>query len=51
LDPFGTIGRALWIGGGQWAGKSAVATTASAVAEVVAARFRATSPRPDTQPI
>ncbi len=24
-DPFGTIGRALWIGGGQWAGKSTVA--------------------------
>ncbi|XVQ10706.1 hypothetical protein ACQP1W_50805 [Spirillospora sp. CA-255316] len=23
-DPFGTIGRALWIGGGQWAGKSTV---------------------------
>lgn len=24
-DPFGTIGRTLWIGGGQWAGKSTVA--------------------------
>jgi hypothetical protein len=24
-DPFGTIGNALWIGGGQWAGKSTVA--------------------------
>lgn len=24
-DPTGTIGRALWIGGGQWAGKSTVA--------------------------
>ncbi|NUO60770.1 MAG: hypothetical protein HOV78_29235 [Hamadaea sp.] len=24
-DPFGTLGRALWIGGGQWAGKSTVA--------------------------
>ncbi|WP_406462565.1 hypothetical protein OH768_45065 [Streptomyces sp. NBC_01622] len=24
-DPFGTLSRALWIGGGQWAGKSAVA--------------------------
>ncbi|HEX6684615.1 MAG TPA: hypothetical protein VF062_17555 [Candidatus Limnocylindrales bacterium] len=23
-DPFGTIGQALWIGGGQWAGKSTV---------------------------
>jgi hypothetical protein len=23
-DPFGTLGRALWIGGGQWAGKSTV---------------------------
>ncbi|MFI5585191.1 hypothetical protein ACIA5G_09175 [Amycolatopsis sp. NPDC051758] len=23
-DPTGTIGRALWIGGGQWAGKSTV---------------------------
>ncbi|MFI6588441.1 hypothetical protein [Embleya sp. NPDC050493] len=25
LDPFGTLRRALWIGGGQWAGKSTVA--------------------------
>ena len=24
-DPFGTIRNALWIGGGQWAGKSTVA--------------------------
>jgi hypothetical protein len=24
-DPFGTLRRALWIGGGQWAGKSTVA--------------------------
>jgi hypothetical protein len=24
-DPFGTIGNTLWIGGGQWAGKSTVA--------------------------
>ncbi len=24
-DPFGTLARALWIGGGQWAGKSTVA--------------------------
>jgi hypothetical protein len=24
-DPFGTIRSALWIGGGQWAGKSTVA--------------------------
>jgi hypothetical protein len=24
-DPFGTVRRALWIGGGQWAGKSTVA--------------------------
>ncbi|MFI6517912.1 hypothetical protein ACIBF1_20315 [Spirillospora sp. NPDC050679] len=24
-DPFGTLGMALWIGGGQWAGKSTVA--------------------------
>lgn len=24
-DPFGTIANALWIGGGQWAGKSTVA--------------------------
>ncbi|MDT0318763.1 hypothetical protein [Streptomyces millisiae] len=24
-DPFGTLGNALWIGGGQWAGKSTVA--------------------------
>ncbi|MEU5877886.1 hypothetical protein [Spirillospora sp. NPDC047279] len=24
-DPFGTLGRLLWIGGGQWAGKSTVA--------------------------
>jgi 2-phosphoglycerate kinase len=24
-DPFGTIGNALWLGGGQWAGKSTVA--------------------------
>lgn len=24
-DPFGTIGKTLWIGGGQWAGKSTVA--------------------------
>jgi hypothetical protein len=24
-DPFGTLGKALWIGGGQWAGKSTVA--------------------------
>jgi hypothetical protein len=24
-DPFGTLGRTLWIGGGQWAGKSTVA--------------------------
>ncbi|MGC7097882.1 hypothetical protein ACPZ19_24695 [Amycolatopsis lurida] len=24
-DPFGTLGRALWIGGAQWAGKSTVA--------------------------
>jgi len=24
-DPFGTLGSALWIGGGQWAGKSTVA--------------------------
>jgi hypothetical protein len=24
-DPFGTLHRALWIGGGQWAGKSTVA--------------------------
>jgi hypothetical protein len=23
-DPFGTLGRALWIGGGQWSGKSTV---------------------------
>jgi 2-phosphoglycerate kinase len=25
FDPFGTVGQALWIGGGQWAGKSTVA--------------------------
>ncbi|MFL6074997.1 MAG: hypothetical protein ACJ73S_16485 [Mycobacteriales bacterium] len=25
VDPFGTLGQALWIGGGQWAGKSTVA--------------------------
>ncbi len=25
FDPHGTLGRALWIGGGQWAGKSTVA--------------------------
>lgn len=25
LDPFGTLRNALWIGGGQWAGKSTVA--------------------------
>ncbi|HEX3784113.1 MAG TPA: hypothetical protein VHX38_31030 [Pseudonocardiaceae bacterium] len=24
-DPFGTLGKAFWIGGGQWAGKSTVA--------------------------
>jgi hypothetical protein len=24
-DPFGTLGQVLWIGGGQWAGKSTVA--------------------------
>ncbi len=24
-DPFGTLGQTLWIGGGQWAGKSTVA--------------------------
>ncbi|MBN6041472.1 hypothetical protein [Amycolatopsis sp. 195334CR] len=24
-DPFGTLGRALWLGGAQWAGKSTVA--------------------------
>lgn len=24
-DPFGTLRRALWIGGGQWAGKSTIA--------------------------
>lgn len=24
-DPFGTLGAALWLGGGQWAGKSTVA--------------------------
>jgi adenylylsulfate kinase-like enzyme len=24
-DPFGTLHNALWIGGGQWAGKSTVA--------------------------
>ncbi len=24
VDPHGTLGRALWIGGGQWAGKSTV---------------------------
>ncbi|MFC7722654.1 hypothetical protein [Nonomuraea recticatena] len=24
-EPFGTLGRVLWIGGGQWAGKSTVA--------------------------
>lgn len=26
-DPLGTIGRAFWIGGGQWAGKTTVART------------------------
>ena len=26
-DPFGTLRKALWIGGGQWAGKSTVART------------------------
>jgi hypothetical protein len=25
-DPFGTLAQTLWIGGGQWAGKSTVAT-------------------------
>lgn len=25
FDPHGTLGRALWIGGGQWAGKTTVA--------------------------
>ncbi|MCW2948116.1 MAG: hypothetical protein JWR24_4833 [Actinoallomurus sp.] len=25
FDPFGTLHSALWIGGGQWAGKSTVA--------------------------
>lgn len=34
-DPFGTIGRALWIGGAQWAGKSTVA-------RLLAARHRVT---------
>jgi hypothetical protein len=35
-DPFGTIGQALWIGGGQWAGKSTVA-------RILAARHRVTA--------
>jgi len=34
-DPFGTLHRALWIGGGQWAGKSTVA-------RLLAVRFRIT---------
>ncbi|MEU9831342.1 hypothetical protein AB0D67_07345 [Streptosporangium sp. NPDC048047] len=34
-DPFGTLRRALWIGGGQWAGKSTVA-------RLLAARCRVT---------
>jgi len=46
-DPFGTIRNALWIGGGQWAGKSTVARLlarggqdAAAVADTVAGHFR-----------
>ncbi|MER6825044.1 hypothetical protein ABT352_03555 [Streptosporangium sp. NPDC000563] len=34
-DPFGTLRRALWIGGGQWAGKSTVA-------RLLAVRYRIT---------
>ena len=35
-DPFGTLRNALWIGGGQWAGKSTVA-------RLLAARYRLTA--------
>ncbi|WP_439680971.1 hypothetical protein [Embleya sp. MST-111070] len=35
-DPFGTLRRALWIGGGQWAGKSTVA-------RLLAVRYRVTA--------
>jgi hypothetical protein len=35
-DPFGTLRRALWIGGGQWAGKSTVA-------RVLASRYGVTA--------
>jgi hypothetical protein len=35
-DPFGTLHDALWIGGGQWAGKSTVA-------RILAARFALTA--------
>ncbi|MGP3934701.1 hypothetical protein [Nonomuraea sp. KM88] len=35
-DPFGTLRRALWIGGGQWAGKSTVA-------RILAARYGVTA--------
>src|SRR4051794_17335394 len=39
-DPFGTLRRALWIGGGQWAGKSTVA-------RILAVRHGATAYRYD----
>lgn len=35
-DPFGTLGNALWIGGGQWAGKSTIA-------RLLAIRYRLTA--------
>jgi adenylylsulfate kinase-like enzyme len=36
-DPFGTLATALWITGGQWAGKSTVA-------RILADRFGLTAP-------
>lgn len=38
-DPFGTLARTLWIGGGQWAGKSTVANLIAARYGVTAYHF------------
>jgi 2-phosphoglycerate kinase len=43
-DPFGTLGRVLWIGGGQWAGKSTVA-------RLLAARYGVTAYHYDYQSV
>src|SRR5262245_16415031 len=38
-DPFGTLGRVLWIGGAQWAGKSTIARLLAERYEVTAYHY------------